>query len=83
MGYHAVPLQSFGFFLVTSRKIVVATASNLDYYPRSFPDCSGGNSRPSRPSGAGGGTFFLGSISQIEMGALSTGALLTRRDEGA
>src|SRR3954470_499457 len=50
-------------FRATFARKLLATFSKLGYYVRSFPDCSGGNSRPSRPSGAGGGTFFFTAMS--------------------
>src|SRR5207237_2176821 len=43
---------------VSSRKNLLPPASSSFTSVEVFHDCSGGNSRPSRPSGVGGGTFL-------------------------
>src|SRR5438067_6634553 len=43
-------------------KILLRSAVSSFRSLKVFEDCSGGNSRPSRPSGVGGGTFLLTNV---------------------
>src|SRR5207253_7332629 len=43
---------------ISSRKILLRRPVSSITSSGVFEDCSGGNSRPSRPSGVGGGTFL-------------------------
>src|SRR6266581_363424 len=45
-----------------SYKILLPPAGSSFSSLKVFEDCSGGNSRPSRPSGVGGGTFLLTNV---------------------
>src|SRR5947199_3037080 len=54
-------------------RLSVSSFKSLEVFV--FHDCSGGNSRPSRPSGVGGGNFFMAKVSyacSIEFGRQKT-----------
>jgi hypothetical protein len=55
---HVPRLEAGQTFFQPDLKNFLATPSQFAYPGAEFKDCSGGNSRPSCPSGVGGGTFL-------------------------
>ena len=55
---HDYLLYNATFLRKTSCKFLLPPAPSSFSSVKVFYDCSGGNSRPSRPSGVGGGNFF-------------------------